>query len=75
MLTRIVLQGVPLARRGDERLHAAYCSSPVHLEAKTLHLHFRESADSEVTIWHEGWVFSQYSRIALIGSRLLSYSY
>ena len=71
VLTRTALQGVPFARCGDERFHAAYCSTSIYMEAKTLQLHIGESSNSEIAIWHEGeYLHVIYSRILLIRSRL-----
>lgn len=46
--------GIPPACCGDECFHAAHRTSSIRMEAQAFHLHLRESADSEIAIWHEG---------------------
>ena len=46
--------GVPPTCFGDEHVHAAHRSLAIYLEAQALHLHFRESVSSEITIWDQG---------------------
>lgn len=48
------LLGFPPACCGDDCFHAAYRTSSIRMEAQAFHLYLRESADSEIAIWHEG---------------------
>ncbi len=53
--------GVPPACCGDECFHAAHRTSSIRMEAQAFHLYLRESADSEIAIWHEGQWFIYYT--------------
>lgn len=54
MTLTFAITGLRTPGAGDEYFWNAHRPSAVHNEAQALHLHLRQSYNSQVSVWHEG---------------------